>query len=259
MLLLGDRFEIFAVAAATAARHIPIAHISGGDVTLGRGGRILPPLHQQNGGGTLSVLRRQRCAACADGEAPDTVFCVGRAGGENIRTLPKMTVRELCKSTGFDLMQPFALVTYHPETAPDAGSPAVQVQALCDAMAAVDGVFWLITGSNADAAGRSAHHDADVRRRPPGTAPDLCRASVCGATSPPWTARRSWRATRRPVSSRRPPLKCRRSTSADGRPGRAICANVLCCDARRAGHRGRAAQGAVPGVCPRGGRRRQPV
>lgn len=53
-------------------------------------------------------------------------------------------------------MQPFALVTYHPETAPDAGAPAVQVQALCDAMAAVDGVFWLITGSNADAAGSSA-------------------------------------------------------------------------------------------------------
>ncbi|MCO7111154.1 hypothetical protein NIA69_21100 [Gemmiger formicilis] len=34
-----------------------------------------------------------------------------------------MSREELCKSTGFDLMQPFALVTYHPETAPDAGSP----------------------------------------------------------------------------------------------------------------------------------------
>ena len=35
VLLLGDRFEIFAAATAAAARHIPIAHISGGDVTLG--------------------------------------------------------------------------------------------------------------------------------------------------------------------------------------------------------------------------------
>ena len=35
LLVLGDRFEIFAVAAAAAARRIPIAHISGGDVTLG--------------------------------------------------------------------------------------------------------------------------------------------------------------------------------------------------------------------------------
>ncbi|MFQ9763960.1 MAG: UDP-N-acetylglucosamine 2-epimerase [Gemmiger formicilis] len=81
VLLLGDRFEIFAVAAAAAARHIPIAHISGGDVTLGRGGRILPPLHQQNGDGTLSVLRRQRRAACADGRSARHRVLRRRAGG----------------------------------------------------------------------------------------------------------------------------------------------------------------------------------
>lgn len=156
VLLLGDRFEIFAVAAAAAARHIPIAHISGGDVTLGAADEYYRHC--------ISKMATVHFPSCADsaarlvrmGEAPDTVFCVGGLGDENIRTLPKMSREELCKSTGLDLMQPFALVTYHPETAPDAGSPAVQVQALCDAMAAVDGVFWLITGSNADAGGRSA-------------------------------------------------------------------------------------------------------
>ena len=154
VLLLGDRFEIFAVAAAAAARHIPIAHISGGDVTLGAADEYYRHC--------ISKMAAVHFPSCADsaarlvrmGEAPDTVFCVGGLGDENIRTLPKMSREELCKSTGFDLMQPFALVTYHPETAPDAGSPAVQVQALCDAMAAVDGVFWLITGSNADAGGQ---------------------------------------------------------------------------------------------------------
>ena len=141
VLLLGDRFEIFAVAAAAAARHIPIAHISGGDVTLGAADEYYRHC--------ISKMAAVHFPSCADsaarlvrmGEAPDTVFCVGGLGDENIRTLPKMSREELCKSTGFDLMQPFALVTYHPETAPDAGSPAVQVQALCDAMAAVDGVF----------------------------------------------------------------------------------------------------------------------
>ena len=154
VLLLGDRYEIFAVAAAAAARHIPIAHISGGDVTLGAADEYYRHC--------ISKMAAVHFPSCADsaarlvrmGEAPDTVFCVGGLGDENIRTLPKMSREELCKSTGFDLMQPFALVTYHPETAPDAGSPAVQVQALCDAMAAVDGVFWLITGSNADAGGQ---------------------------------------------------------------------------------------------------------
>ena len=73
VLLLGDRFEIFAVAAAAAARHIPIAHISGGDVTL--------PLHLQDGGGAFSVLRRQRCAARPYGRGPRHSVLRRRAGG----------------------------------------------------------------------------------------------------------------------------------------------------------------------------------
>ena len=154
VLLLGDRFEIFAVAAAAAARHIPIAHISGGDVTLGAADEYYRHC--------ISKMAAVHFPSCADsaarlvrmGESPDTVFCVGGLGDENIRTLPKLSREELCRSTGFDLMQPFALVTYHPETSADAGSPAAQAEALCTAMAAVPGVFWLITGSNADAGGQ---------------------------------------------------------------------------------------------------------
>lgn len=154
VLLLGDRFEIFAVAAAAAARHIPIAHISGGDVTLGAADEYYRHC--------ITKMASLHFPSCADsaarllrlGEAPDTVFCVGGLGDENIRTLPKMSRGELCESTGFDLRGTFALVTYHPETSADAGDPAAQADALCAAMDAVEGVFWLITGSNADAGGR---------------------------------------------------------------------------------------------------------
>ena len=119
VLLLGDRFEIFAVAAAAAARHIPIAHISGGDVTLGAADEYYRHC--------ISKMAAVHFPSCADsaarlvrmGEAPDTVFCVGGLGDENIRTLPKMSREELCKSTGFALMPPFALMTYRPEPAPD--------------------------------------------------------------------------------------------------------------------------------------------
>ena len=153
VLLLGDRFEIFAVATAAAARHIPIAHISGGDVTLGAADEYYRHCITK-----MAALHFPSCAESAArlvrmGEAPETVFCVGGLGDENIRTLPKMTRQELCASTGFDLMQPFAIVTYHPETSAAAGDPATQADALCAAMEAVPGVFWLITGSNADAGG----------------------------------------------------------------------------------------------------------
>ena len=153
VLLLGDRFEIFAVATAAAARHIPIAHISGGDVTLGAADEYYRHCITK-----MAALHFPSCAESAArlvrmGEAPETVFCVGGLGDENIRTLSKMTRQELCASTGFDLMQPFAIVTYHPETSAAAGDPAAQADALCAAMEAVPGVFWLITGSNADAGG----------------------------------------------------------------------------------------------------------
>lgn len=153
VLLLGDRFEIFAVATAAAARHIPIAHISGGDVTLGAADEYYRHCITK-----MAALHFPSCAESAArlvrmGEAPETVFCVGGLGDENIRTLPKITRQELCASTGFDLMQPFAIVTYHPETSAAAGDPAAQADALCAAMEAVPGVFWLITGSNADAGG----------------------------------------------------------------------------------------------------------
>ena len=156
VLLLGDRFEIFAAATAAAARHIPIAHISGGDVTLGAADEYYRHC--------ITKMAAVHFPSCADsaarlvrmGEAPETVFCVGGLGDENIRTLPKMSREELCNSTGFPLQQPFALVTYHPETSADAGSPAAPSEALCAAMEAVPGVYWLITGSNADAGGPSS-------------------------------------------------------------------------------------------------------
>ena len=77
VLLLGDRFEIFAVAAAA----YPDCPYLRRRRDLGRGRRILPPLHQQNGGGTLSVLRRQRRAACADGRSARHRVLRRRAGG----------------------------------------------------------------------------------------------------------------------------------------------------------------------------------
>ena len=154
LLVLGDRFEIFAVATAAAARHIPIAHISGGDVTLGAADEYYRHC--------ISKMAAVHFASCADsaarlvrlGEAPDRVFCVGGLGDENIRTLPKLSREALCESPGFALMQPIALVTSHPATSADAGSPAAQSQALCRAMESVPGIFWLMTGSNADAGGQ---------------------------------------------------------------------------------------------------------
>ena len=231
VLLLGDRFEIFAVAAAAAARHIPIAHISGGDVTLGAADEYYRHCITK-----MAALHFPSCAESAArlvrmGEAPETVFCVGGLGDENIRTLPKMTRQELCSSTGFDLMQPFAIVTYHPETSAAAGDPAAQADALCAAMEAVPGVFWLITGSNADAGGAvcttkmqafaAAHPQRAGFINSLGLKRYLsamqCAALVVGNSSSGVVETPTFGVPTVNIGSRQ--------------AGRIICQNVLCCDA----------------------------
>ena len=234
VLLLGDRFEIFAVATAAAARHIPIAHISGGDVTLGAADEYYRHCITK-----MAALHFPSCAESAArlvrmGEAPETVFCVGGLGDENIRTLPKMTRQELCASTGFDLMQPFAIVTYHPETSAAAGDPAAQADALCAAMEAVPGVFWLITGSNADAGGAvcTAKMQAFAAAHPQraGFINSLglkrylsamqCAALVVGNSSSGVVETPTFGVPTVNIGRRQ--------------AGRTVCANVLCCDADRA-------------------------
>lgn len=231
VLLLGDRFEIFAVATAAAARHIPIAHISGGDVTLGAADEYYRHCITK-----MSALHFPSCADSAArlvrmGEEPGRVFCVGGLGDENIRTLPKMSREELCTSTGFPLMQPFALVTYHPETSADAPDPADQVEALCAAMEAVPGVFWLITGSNADAGGQictqkmqafaAAHPDRAGFIQSLGLRRYLsamqCAALVAGNSSSGVVETPTFGVPTVNIGQRQ--------------AGRLICANVLCCPA----------------------------
>lgn len=151
-LVLGDRYEIFAAAQAAAYAGVPVAHISGGDVTQGAADDWYRHCVTK-----IAHLHFPSCAVYAKrvvrmGEAPDTVFNVGGLGDENIRTMPKLSRQELGESLDFDLSGPFGLVTFHPETAGGA-SPTAQMNELLAALEEVEGVSWLITKANADAGG----------------------------------------------------------------------------------------------------------
>lgn len=162
-LVLGDRYEILAAAQAAAFSGVPIAHISGGDVTLGAADDWYRHCITK-----MAHLHFPSCEVYAQrvirmGEAPDTVFNVGGLGDENIRTMEKMSREELSQSLGFDVTKPFGLVTFHPETAGGA-DPVEQMQQLLNAMEQIScttKLRWLITKANADAGGQAVNQIID--------------------------------------------------------------------------------------------------
>lgn len=160
VLLLGDRYEIFGVATAASALGIPIAHISGGDVTEGAKDDFYRHC--------ITHMSSIHFPSCEDsykrllrlGEHPSTVHNVGGLGDENIRTLELLTRDELEKSLEFDLSCPFAIITYHPETQ-KATSPADEMQKLLDALDKTEGLRFIFTKANADAGGESINNLID--------------------------------------------------------------------------------------------------
>lgn len=152
LVALGDRYEIFAAAQGAALLGIPVAHISGGDVTHGADDdwfrhciTKMAKLHF-----TSCEVYRQRVIRM--GEQPDTVLNVGALGDENIRNMHLLTKAELESSLHISLAKPYALVTFHPETAADT-APARQMKEFLQAVEQLPQLTYLFTMANADAGG----------------------------------------------------------------------------------------------------------
>lgn len=153
VLALGDRYEMFAAATAASLLNIPIAHISGGDVTFGADDEWFRHCITKMAKLHFPSCEEYRQRVIRMGEAPETVFNVGGLGDENIRTMQLMPLNELAENLSLPLnTRPYALVTFHPETA--GGMPAEkQVDILLSAISKNPQLFYLFTAANADAGG----------------------------------------------------------------------------------------------------------
>lgn len=133
LLLLGDRFEMLAVASAATMLHIPIAHISGGEITQGAVDDNIRHAISKLSSLHFATTERHRERLIAMGEQPDHVLNTGALGVWNMTHAPVMTREDLERSLGFGLDGRVLLVTYHPATN-DTVEPAVRFGALLDAL-----------------------------------------------------------------------------------------------------------------------------
>lgn len=149
LLILGDRYEMLAVASAALIYKIPIAHLHGGEITEGAFDDAIrhaitkmSHLHF-----TSTGAYRQRVIQL--GEQPDRVFNVGALGVENVMKTASMSKEELEDSLHFELTSRCILCTYHPVTLSQMSSEQ-QVVNLLQALDKFKDFHVIFTYSNSD-------------------------------------------------------------------------------------------------------------
>lgn len=152
LLVLGDRFEMHAAVVAASPFRVPIAHIAGGETTIGSVDECyrhsiskFAHLHFVSADAYGERLVRM-------GEEPWRVRVTGTPSIDGLLETRLPSIEEMNNRLSMDVSAPFLLVTYHPETQSPEGLTA-GVRAMLDALDA-SGYPLLVTSPNADAGGR---------------------------------------------------------------------------------------------------------
>jgi len=153
VIVLGDRYEIMAVAIATMILHIPLAHIHGGETTEGAIDEAIR--HSITKMAHLHFPATQEYAerVIQLGEDPKRVFQVGALGVENIQTLKLLNKNTFEESIGVKLQKRNLLVTYHPETL-SSQTPKEEFFELLSELKELDETLIIFTKANADSHGK---------------------------------------------------------------------------------------------------------
>ncbi len=152
VLLLGDRYEMLAMASAVAAMRIPIAHISGGEITEGAIDDSFRHAISKLSSLHFATTWQHRQRLIAMGEEPERVLNVGALGVSNIMKGELMSRLELETSLGFALGSHPVIVTFHPATN-DEADPCERFEALLSALESHPEISPLFTYPNNDAGG----------------------------------------------------------------------------------------------------------
>lgn len=148
VVLLGDRYETFAITSACVILGVPIAHISGGDVTYGAYDDMFRHSITKMSNLHFSSCEEYRNRVIQLGEHPETVFNVGSLSLENIKNLNLLSADEINKNLGIDCKNTI-LATFHPVTMENF-TQKEQLKELLEALVEQKKYEILFTKANAD-------------------------------------------------------------------------------------------------------------
>lgn len=153
LVILGDRYEMLAVASAALIFKIPIAHLHGGELTEGAYDDAIRHAITKMSSLHFTSTEEYKNRVIQMGEQPANVHNVGAIGLDNIKMLALLSQTELEEQLNIRFLKYNYLITFHPETLSDL-SVEVQFMELLNALDAQKDSFFIFTKANADTNGR---------------------------------------------------------------------------------------------------------
>ncbi len=160
VLLLGDRFETFEVAAACTISRIPVIHIAGGETTEGAIDEVFRHSISKMSFLHLASTEAYKKRIIQLGEDPKRVYNTGALGVENVMNVKCLSKEELGEALNFELDKPYGVVTFHPVTLEN-GSAISQLHELLNVLHKHQEMKFIITKANADLSGEMINAELD--------------------------------------------------------------------------------------------------
>ena len=154
IVVLGDRFEIFAAVSAALVARIPVAHLHGGEITMGAFDESLRHSITKMSHLHFVAAEEYRNRVIQLGEQPNRVFLVGGLGVDNIKRMKLLNRLEIEKLLGFKFSQKNLLITFHPVTL-EIATATDQMAELLVALADLKDTQLIFTLPNSDTDSRA--------------------------------------------------------------------------------------------------------
>lgn len=154
VVVLGDRFEIFAATSAALIAGLPVAHLHGGETTEGAFDEAIRHSITKMSHLHFVAADEYRRRVIQLGEQPERVFNVGGMGIDAIKRIKLLNREELEQSLDFTLGARNLLITFHPVTLEGGASSSAQMGELLAALEALEDTHLIFTMPNADTGGR---------------------------------------------------------------------------------------------------------
>jgi UDP-hydrolysing UDP-N-acetyl-D-glucosamine 2-epimerase len=116
LMVLGDRFEMFAMASCAVPFALPVVHLHGGEVTEGAIDEQFRHAMSKLSHLHFTATETYRNRLLQMGEEPWRVVVSGAPGIDHLNNFEPWSLERLSESLDFELNEPPLLITFHPVT-----------------------------------------------------------------------------------------------------------------------------------------------